>query len=136
MSVTTQYYLKGSETALSQARKIAENFDWLEFYTPETPEYHYTVINIQERNGFTVIEFIASYCPVDILDRLRAINGLTEPIYAVFGDEFKECITNDRAGLIVTPERFPSPRVIVLDEPLDDGSYVLPEIDLRPEELL
>lgn len=134
MSVTTQYYLKGSENALSQARNIAENFDWVEFYTPETPEYHDAVINIHEENDFTVIEFIASYCPVDILDRLSAIDGLTEPLYAVFGDEFKECITNDREGLIVTPDKFPSPRVIVLDEPFDNGTYVLPEIDLRPKE--
>lgn len=134
MSVTIHYYLKGSETALSQARSIAEDFDWLEFYAPETYEFYDTVMNIQEVNGFTVIEFIASYRPVDILDRLRSIDGLSEPLYAVFGDVFKECFTNDCEGLIVTPERYPSPRVIVLDDPLDDGTYILPEIDLSPEE--
>ena len=135
MSVTTQYYLKGSETALSQARKIAENFDWVEFCSPEIPNSNNT-IDIREVKGFTVLELTDSYYQVDILDRLSAIDGLTAPIYAVFGDEFKECITNDREGLIVTPDRFPSPRVIVVDEPLDDGTDILPEIDLRPEELL
>lgn len=135
MSVTTQYYLKGSETALSQARKIAENFDWVEFCSPEIPNSNNT-IDIREVKGFTVLELTDSYYQVDILDRLSAIDGLTAPIYAVFGDEFKECITNDREGLIVTPDKFPSPRVIVVDEPLDDGTDILPEIDLRPEELL
>ena len=135
MSVTTQYYLKGSETALSQARKIAENFDWVEFCSPEIPNSNNT-IDIREVKGFTVLELTDSYYQVDILDRLSAIDGLTAPIYAVFGDEFKECITNDREGLIVTPDKFPSPRVIVVDAPLDDGTDILPEIDLRPEELL
>lgn len=135
MSVTTQYYLKGSETALSQARKIAENFDWVEFCSPEIPNSNNT-IDIREVKGFTVLELTDSYYQVDILDRPSAIDGLTAPIYAVFGDEFKECITNDREGLIVTPDKFPSHRVIVVDEPLDDGTDILPEIDLRPEELL
>ena len=135
MSVTTQYYLKGSEEALERARKIAETFDWVEFCSPEIPNSDNT-IDIREEKGFTVLELTDSYCQVDILDRLYAIDGLTAPIYAVFGDEFKECITNDREGLIVTPDKFPSPRVIVVDEPLDDGTDILPEIDLRPEELL
>ena len=135
MQVTTQYYLKGSEEALERARKIAETFDWVEFCSPEIPNSNNT-IDIREEKGFTVLELTDSYHQVDILDRLYAFDGLTEIIYAVFTDRSRKCITNDKKGLVVADVMFPSFRDVCLDSPCDDGTYVLPEIDLRPDELI
>lgn len=135
MQVTTQYYIKGSDAALNQARELVEKFDWVEFCSPEIPNSNNTV-DIREEKGFTVLELTDAYSQVDILDRLYAIDGLTEIIYAVFTDQSRKCFTNDKKGLIVADVMFSSFRDVYLDSPCEDGTYVLPEIDLRPDELI